>query len=225
MIRVVVVDDQELVRAGFRLMLEGEQDLAVVGEAGSGDEAVRMVHRLRPDVTLMDIRMPGHLDGVEATRQLLGADDPPSRVIILTTFDTDEHVYDALDAGASGFLLKNCPPERLLDAVRLVASGDALLEPAVTMRVISEFARRRRSTRHDGRLETLTAREQDILRHVATGRSNTEIAGELFLSEATVKSHLTRILQKLGARDRVQAVVYAYESGFVMPGNGHPTTG
>jgi DNA-binding NarL/FixJ family response regulator len=223
MIRVVVVDDQDLVRAGFRLMLEGENDLAVVGEAGSGDEAVHLVRHLRPDVTLMDIRMPGTVDGVEATRRLLGVEDPPTRVIILTTFDADQYVYDALDAGASGFLLKNCPPERLLDAVRIVASGDALLEPAVTMRVITEFGRRHRSTRHDGRLGTLTAREQDILRHVATGRSNTEIAAELYLSEATVKSHLTRILQKLGARDRVQAVVYAYESGFVTPGTGPRT--
>ena len=219
MIRVAVVDDQALVRAGFRLMLEGEDDLAVVGEAGSGEEAIHLVRRLRPDVTLMDIRMPGALDGVEATRRLVAAEDAPTRVIILTTFDTDEYVYDALDAGASGFLLKNCPPERLLDGVRIVAGGDALLEPAVTMRVITEFGRRRRDVRHDGRLDNLTAREQDILREVATGRSNSEIAMRLYLSEATVKSHLTRILHKLGARDRVQAVVYAYESGFVAPGS------
>ncbi len=218
MIRIAVVDDQDLVRAGFRMVLEGEADLTVIGEAGSGLDAIEMVRRLHPDVTLMDIRMPGPIDGVAATKQLLDHEDPPTRVIILTTFDNDQYVYDALDAGASGFLLKNCPPERLLDAVRIVATGDALLEPAVTMRVIAEFSRRRPPRRRDGRLDTLTPRERDILRHVAAGASNTEIAAQLYLSEATVKSHLTRILQKLGARDRVQAVVHAYETGFVTPG-------
>jgi DNA-binding NarL/FixJ family response regulator len=223
-IRVAVVDDQELVRAGFQLMLEGEPDLEVVGQAGAGLDAIDVVRRLRPDVTLMDIRMPGPVDGVEATRRLLAHDPPPTRVIILTTFDADDYVYDALDAGASGFLLKNCPPERLLDAVRTVATGDGLLEPAITMRVIREFSRRRAAVRPDSRLDSLTRREADVLREVAAGLSNGEIAARLYLSEATVKSHLTRILLKLEARDRVQAVVRAYETGFVTPG-GEPTTG
>ncbi|MGN6330473.1 MAG: response regulator [Motilibacteraceae bacterium] len=217
-IRLVVVDDQELVRAGFRMMLDGEDDLAVVGEAGTGEAAVDVVRRLRPDVTLMDVRMPGAVDGITATRRLLADDDPPTRVVVLTTFDTDEHVYDALDAGASGFLLKNSPPERLLDAVRTVAAGEALLEPAVTTRVVAEFSRRRTRLRAGTELDRLTARERDVLREVASGASNTEIAATLYLSEATVKAHLTHVLAKLGVRDRVQAVVYAYETGFVTPG-------
>lgn len=217
-IRLVVVDDQELVRAGFRMMLDGEDDLAVVGEAGTGEAAVDVVRRLRPDVTLMDVRMPGAVDGITATRRLLADDDPPTRVVVLTTFDTDEHVYDALDAGASGFLLKNSPPERLLEAVRTVASGEALLEPAVTTRVVAEFSRRRTRLRPGTELDRLTARERDVLREVASGASNAEIAATLYLSEATVKAHLTHVLAKLGVRDRVQAVVYAYETGFVTPG-------
>lgn len=218
MIRVAVVDDQELVRAGFRLMLEGEDDICVVAEAGTGEHAVELVRRHRPQVTLMDIRMPGALDGVAATRRLLATEPPATRVIILTTFDSDDAVYEALDAGASGFLLKNTSPERLLDAVRTVSAGDALLEPSVTTRVIAEFSRRRPRTQDDTRLAALTPREQEILRHVAAGSSNQEIASRLYLSEATVKSHLTRVLQKLGLRDRVQAVVLAYETGFVVPG-------
>jgi DNA-binding NarL/FixJ family response regulator len=218
-IRLVVVDDQELVRAGFRMMLDGEDDLAVVGEAGTGEAAVDVVRRLRPDVTLMDVRMPGAVDGITATRRLLADDDPPTRVVVLTTFDTDEHVYDALDAGASGFLLKNSPPERLLEAVRTVASGEALLEPAVTTRVVAEFSRRRTRLRPGTELDRLTARERDVLREVASGASNAEIAAAtLYLSESTVKAHLTHVLAKLGVRDRVQAVVYAYETGFVTPG-------
>lgn len=216
MIRVGVVDDQELVRAGFRMMLDGEEDLRVVGEAGTGAEAIDMIRRVVPDVTLMDIRMPGELDGVAATRRVVP--EGLTRVIILTTFDADEYVYDALDAGASGFLLKNSPPERLLDAVRTVAAGEGLIEPSLTTRVIAEFSRRRPRTTSGTELDRLTARERDILRLVAAGLSNTEIAAELFLGEATVKSHLSRVLQKLGARDRVQAVVYAYETGFVTPG-------
>lgn len=217
-IRVVVVDDQDLVRAGFRLMLDGEDDLAVVGEAGTGEAAIEVVRRLRPDVTLMDVRMPGAVDGISATRRLLADDDPPTRVIVLTTFDSDEHVYDALDAGASGFLLKNSPPERLLDAVRTVAAGEALLEPSVTTRVVAEFSRRRPRLRAGTELARLTARELDVLREVAGGASNAEIAATLYLGEATVKAHLTHLLAKLGVRDRVQAVVYAYETGFVTPG-------
>jgi DNA-binding NarL/FixJ family response regulator len=176
-----------------------------------------MVRRVRPDVTLMDIRMPGSLDGLDATRQL-HVDGAPTKVIMLTTFDTDEFVYSALDAGASGFLLKNSPPERLLDAIRTVATGDALLEPAITTRVIAEFGRRRPSTSDDHEEWGLTDRERDILRRIAGGRSNAEIAAALFLSEATVKTHVAHILAKLRARDRVQLVVLAYESGFVRPG-------
>lgn len=215
--RVAIVDDQDLVRAGFRMIVEAEPNLVVVGEAASGAEAVTMVRRAGPDVTLMDIRMPGELNGLDATRQLLETGSP-TRVVMLTTFDTDEFLYAALDAGASGFLLKNSPPERLLEAIRTVAAGEALLEPAVTTRVIAEFGRRRPPAGADADSWPLTDREWDILRHVASGRSNSEIARSLFLSQATVKTHVAHVLTKLGARDRVQLVVKAYESGVVRPG-------
>lgn len=215
--RVAIVDDQDLVRAGFRMIVEAEPDLVVAGEAATGLEAMDMVRRVAPDVTLMDIRMPGDVDGLAATRGLLETGSP-SRVLMLTTFDTDEFLYAALDAGASGFLLKNSPPERLLEAIRTVAAGDALLEPALTTRVIAEFGRRRLVSSSDSDGWPLTGRERDVLRQVAAGWSNTEIARTMFLSEATVKTHVAHVLAKLGARDRVQLVVKAYESGFVRPG-------
>lgn len=218
MIQVAIADDQHLVRAGFRMIIEAEEDMVVVGEAGDGPQAVDLARRSRPDVLLMDIRMPGPMDGLGATRAVAAADHTTTKVIMLTTFDSDDHVFAALDAGASGFLLKNSPPERLLDAIRVVATGDSLLEPAVTTRVIAEFGRRRPRTRAGSHLAGLTEREREVLREIATGRSNAEIAARLFLSEATVKSHLGRILTKLGIRDRVQAVVLAYETGFVSPG-------
>ncbi len=209
-IRVVVADDQALVRAGFRMLLADETDIEVVGEAGTGAEAVERTSRLRPDLVLMDIRMPV-LDGLEATRRIL-ADDPRARVLVLTTFDLDEYVFEALRAGASGFVLKDDPPEQLLDAIRVVAGGEALLSPAVTQRVIRRFARRPHRTL-PSQISNLTARELDVFRLVCRGLSNAEAAAELWISEATVKTHVTHILGKLGLRDRVQAVVFAYETG------------
>ncbi len=221
--RILIVDDQALVRAGFRLVLESVSDFSVVGEAVDGEEAVDAARRLQPDVVLMDVRMPT-MDGVEATARLnAGADDGPvPRVVILTTFDLDEHVYDALSAGASGFLLKDVTAERPSDAVRIVAAGGALLAPTVTRRLIAEFARQRpRPVPEPFRGETLTAvltpREVEVLRLVAEGLSNAEIAGRLFLGEETVKTHVSRVLRKLGLRDRTQAVIAAYESGLVTP--------
>ena len=217
MIRVMIVDDQALVRAGFRMILEAESDVDIVAEAGDGLEAVELVTRYTVDVALMDIRMP-NLDGIEATRRI-GELSPVTHVLMLTTFDLDEYVYEALRAGASGFLLKDAPPERLVDAIRVVASGDALLAPSITKRVIEEFSRR--PPPRDGlppELEGLTSRELEVLRCVARGQSNAEIAKELFLGETTVKTHVARILQKLHLRDRVQAVVLAYETGLVQPG-------
>jgi DNA-binding NarL/FixJ family response regulator/class 3 adenylate cyclase len=219
-IGVLIVDDQALVRTGFRMILEAERDLAVVGEAADGAEAVEQARRTKPDVILMDVRMP-NVDGLEATRRLLeGRDDGP-RVLILTTFDLDEYVYEALKAGASGFLLKDTPPEELVDAIHVVARGDALLAPTITRRVIEEFVRRPpESARPPSReLEELTPRELDILRYVARGLSNAEIAAEAFVSETTVKTHVAHILMKLHLRDRVQAVVFAYENGVVAPGS------
>jgi DNA-binding NarL/FixJ family response regulator len=213
----MVVDDQALVRAGFRMILEAEPDVDVVGEANDGLEAIEVAERARPDVILMDIRMP-HLDGVEATARITAQDDPP-RVLILTTFDLDEYVFAALRAGASGFLLKDTPAEDLVDAVRVVAAGDALLAPSITRRVIEEFAAQAPPTaapRAD--LEQLTEREHEVLVHMARGLSNSEIAAELYLGETTVKTHVGRVLMKLHLRDRVQAVVLAYESGLVQPG-------
>jgi DNA-binding NarL/FixJ family response regulator/class 3 adenylate cyclase len=217
---VVIVDDQALVRAGFRMILDAEEDVAVVGEAASGREAIAEVQRLRPDIVLMDVRMP-ELDGIEATRQLL-AEGVPSKVVMLTTFDMDEYVYEALRAGASGFLLKDVPPEQLVAGIRAVASGEALLAPSITRRVIEEFVRRPPESARAPRpeLDELTERELEVLRHVARGLSNGEIAKELFVSETTVKTHVGRVLMKLGLRDRVQAVVFAYESGVVEPRGG-----
>jgi DNA-binding NarL/FixJ family response regulator len=215
-IRVVLVDDQPLLRTGFRMILHATDDVSVVGEAADGGSAVTRVAELEPDVVLMDIRMPG-MDGVEATRRIV-ASGSTSRVLILTTFDLDEYVYDALSSGASGFLLKDVAAERLFDAVRVVAAGDALLAPAVTRRLIGEFARLRpRLAPRTERLRELTARETEVLRLVAEGLSNGEIAERLFVSDETVKTHVSRVLMKLELRDRTQAVVAAYESGLVVP--------
>jgi DNA-binding NarL/FixJ family response regulator len=237
-ISVVVADDHEVVRAGFAALLDTQPDFAVLGTAADGAGAVSVCRALRPDVVLMDVRMPG-TDGIEATRQLVGeasagaGADPapaPPKVLILTTFDLDEYVFDALRAGASGFLLKDVTAERLFEAVRVVAAGEALLAPAVTRRLISEFARLRPPAApgpgagagggagRPGALATLTPRETEVLRLVAEGLSNTEIAGRLVVTEETVKTHVSRILSKLGLRDRTQAVVAAYESGLVVPG-------
>ena len=218
MIRVLVVDDQALVRGGFRMILDAQKDIDVVGEASDGEEALEKVAELDPEVVLMDIRMP-RLDGLEATRRLIERGRAP-RVLMLTTFDADEYVYESLRAGASGFLLKDVRPEQLAEAVRVVARGEALLAPAITRRLIEQFVRRPLTglERPDA-LEGLTERELEVLRLVARGNSNAEIASSLYLSEATVKTHLTHILTKLNLRDRVQAVVLAYESGLVQPGD------
>jgi DNA-binding NarL/FixJ family response regulator len=217
-IRILVVDDQALVRSGFRLILDSEPDFEVVGEAADGQEAVDLARRLRPDVVLMDVRMP-RMDGVEATRTL--AADGATRVLILTTFDLDEHLFAAVRAGASGFLLKDVPPDDLASAVRAVARGDALIEPRMTRRLLAEFARQSsadRAPRTPGEVgEQLTARELEVFQAVARGHSNAEIADELYISETTVKTHVAHILTKLGLRDRIQAVVLAYESGLLPP--------
>jgi DNA-binding NarL/FixJ family response regulator len=209
-IRVLVADDQSMVRAGFRMLLSGEPDIEVVAEASNGLEAVDKAARFRPTVALMDIRMP-ELDGLEATRRILAADDS-ARILILTTFDLDEYVYEALRAGASGFVLKDDPPEQLLTAIRTVAGGDALLSPAITKRVIKQFTRIPQPA-PPKELDDLTERELDVFRLIARGLSNAEIGQELYISDTTVKTHITHILQKLGLRDRVQAVVLAYETG------------
>jgi DNA-binding NarL/FixJ family response regulator len=219
-VSVLIVDDQALVRTGFRMILEAEADMEVVGEAADGAEAVAEAKRLEPDVVLMDVRMP-ELDGIEATRRLLSGDGVPSKVVMLTTFDMDEYVYEALRAGASGFLLKDVPPEQLVAGIRAVASGDALLAPSVTRRVIEEFVRHPPESvrRRPPELAELTEREVEVLKLIARGLSNAEIAKELFVSETTVKTHVGRVLGKLGLRDRVQAVVFAYESGLVARGS------
>jgi len=209
-IRVLVADDQSMVRAGFRMLLGGEEDIEVVAEASNGLEAVEKAARYDPTVVLMDIRMP-ELDGLEAARRILAA-DRDARILILTTFDLDEYVYEALRAGASGFVLKDEPPEQLLAAIRTVAAGDALLSPAVTKRVIAQFTRIPRPT-PPAELDDLSEREREVFRLIARGLSNGEIAQELFISETTVKTHVTHILAKLGLRDRVQAVVFAYQAG------------
>ena len=211
-IRVLVADDQSMVRAGFRMLLGGEDDIDVVAEAGDGREAVEKAARFEPTVVLMDIRMPD-MDGLQATREILAA-NPAARILILTTFDLDEYIYEALSAGASGFVLKDDPPEQLIAAIRTVAAGDALLSPAVTNRVISRFARLQRPE-PPKELDDLTSREADVLRLIAKGLSNAEIGEELFISDTTVKTHVTHVLQKLGLRDRVQAVVLAYQSGIM----------
>jgi len=214
-ISVVIADDQRLVRAGFRVILAGEPAITVVGEAADGLEAVELTRSLAPAVVLMDIRMP-HLDGLAAARQILASSR--SRVLILTTFDADEYVYEALKMGASGFLLKDAPPDQLIAAVRCIAAGDALIDPSITRRLIGRFAHAvRPPSRQPAQLKDLTLRELDVLRLVARGLANAEIARELVVEESTVKTHVSRILLKLGLRDRVQAVVIAYESGFVTP--------
>jgi DNA-binding NarL/FixJ family response regulator len=212
-IRVVLADDQPLVRTGLRMILGAEPDIEIVAEAGNGREAVKAVEVAHPDVVLMDVRMP-EVDGIEATGAITALPDPP-RVLVLTTFDLDEIVYDALRAGASGFLLKDAPEERLVTAIRVVADGGSLFAPSVTRRLIAEFANRRRADPPD--LPGLTERETEVLLQVARGLSNAEIAAHLFVSENTVKTHVARLLMKLGVRDRVQAVVLAYESGLVRP--------
>ena len=209
-IRVLVADDQSMVRAGFRMLLSGEDDLEVVAEASNGLEAVDKAARFHPTVVLMDIRMP-ELDGLEAARRILAA-DADARILILTTFDLDEYVYDALTLGASGFVLKDDPPEQLIAAIHTVAAGEALLSPAITKRVIKQFARIARPARPQ-EFDELTTRERDVLRLLAAGRSNAEIGQELYISDTTVKTHVTHILQKLNLRDRVQAVVLAYQTG------------
>jgi DNA-binding NarL/FixJ family response regulator len=213
-IQIIVADDHEVVRGGFATMLGTQPDFTVVGTAADGAEAVRVCAEARPDVVLMDVRMPV-MDGIEATRQLSGG----PRVLILTTFDLDEYVFDALRAGASGFLLKDVSAERLFDAVRVVAGGEALLAPAVTMRLIGEFTRLR-PRRTAPSLSALTPRETEVLRLIAEGLSNTEIAARLVVTEETVKTHVSRVLSKLALRDRTQAVVTAYESGLIIPGGG-----
>ncbi len=217
-IRIVVADDHEVVRTGFAGLLATQPDFTVVGTAGDGAEAVRLCRGLAPHVVLMDVRMPT-MDGIEATRQLTGSRTGRPRVLILTTFDLDEYVYDALAAGASGFLLKDVTAERLFDAVRVIAAGDALLAPTVTRRLISEFAvqRRRPETPDPAALDALTPRETQVLRLIAEGLSNPEIAARLVVTEETVKTHVSRVLSKLGLRDRTQAVVTAYETGLVVP--------
>jgi DNA-binding NarL/FixJ family response regulator len=222
-VRIVVADDHQVVRAGFAALLDTQPDFTVLGTACDGAEAVRVCGELSPDVVLMDVRMPG-MDGIEATRQLAGSARGGPRILILTTFDLDEYVYDALRAGASGFLLKDVTAERLFDAVRVVAAGQALLAPTVTRRLISEFARLRREpgTPPATALAALTPRETQVLRLVAEGLSNPEIAARLVVTEETVKTHVSRVLAKLGLRDRTQAVVTAYESGLVVPRSREP---
>ncbi|WP_431902426.1 response regulator [Nonomuraea sp. bgisy101] len=220
-ISVALVDDEAMIRVGLRMVLSGEPDIEVVGEASDGVEALGLVARTRPDVVLIDVRMP-RMDGLEASRQLV-REHPQSKVIVLTTFDEDEHVAAALRAGVSGFLLKVAPPEDLIEAVRTVAAGGGLLDPAVTLRVIAAFAGQPDPTRVTSRaaeLESLTGRETDVLKLLAQGLTNTQIAARLYLGEATVKTHLSRILMKLNVTTRVQAVVFAYESGLVRPGTG-----
>jgi len=218
MIRVVLADDQALVRAGFRALLDAQGDIEVVGEAGNGEEAVRLATQLTPDVVLMDIRMPG-MDGLSATRGI-AADDRLAgvRVVILTTFGLDEYIFEAIRAGASGFLVKDTEPGELVQAVRVVAGGEALLSPSVTKQLIAEFAARAKEPRTPDSLEQLTDREREVVALVAEGLSNEEIAGRLFVSPATAKTHVSRAMGKLGARDRAQLVVIAYESGLVRPG-------
>jgi DNA-binding NarL/FixJ family response regulator len=215
-IRVIIADDQAIVRSGFAALLDTRDDITVVGTARDGEDAVAVATAHRPDVVLMDVRMPV-VNGIEATRTITRTLDPPPRVVVLTTFDLDEYVYDALSAGASGFLLKDVTAETLFAAVRVVAAGDALLTPNVTRRLIDEFVRIRPQHTVDG-IADRTAREVDVLRLIATGRSNAEIAAEIFVSNETVKTHVSRILAKLDARDRTQAVIAAYQSGLVQPG-------
>jgi DNA-binding NarL/FixJ family response regulator len=220
MIRVVIADDQALMRAAYRMIFEAEPDIELVGEACDGEEAVRVARETSPDVVIMDVRMPG-MNGIEATRVLVSDDRPETRVIMLTTFDMDEYVYDALLAGASGFLLKDLPPEQLILGIRAVCRGESLLSPAITRRMIETFIGRPRASvaTPDGRLALLTQREREVLAMLGRGRSNPEIAAELYVSETTVKTHVQRILAKLGLRDRIQAVIFAYEAGVIRIGS------
>ena len=216
-ISVVLVDDQALIRTGFKMILESEDDIEIVGEAGDGDQGVAAVRRLRPDVVLMDVQMPT-MDGLEATRRIVQEGSIPSRIVILTTFERDDYIFDALRAGASGFLLKNSPPDELVHAVRVVAAGEALLAPSVTQKVIEEFIEQPARHSSEAELGRLTARETEILKLLATGKSNAELAGHLFVGEGTIKTHVSNVLTKLGLRDRMQAVIFAYESGLIEPG-------
>jgi DNA-binding NarL/FixJ family response regulator len=217
LIKVVLADDQPLVRGGFRLILEAEPGVSVVGEAGDGEEAVAAARRLKPDIVLMDVQMP-RVDGLEATRRIAQDRALHTRVLILTTFERDDYVFEALRAGASGFMLKNATPEDLIRAVRIVAGGEALLAPSITRRVIEDYASHSSPARRDDRLDDLTERELEVLCLLATGKSNSELAAHLYLGEGTIKTHVSHVLGKLGLRDRVQAVVFAYESGLVEPG-------
>ncbi len=216
-IRVLLADDQAMVRAGFRMILESEPDIVVVGESDNGEQAVAATRRLLPDVVLMDIQMPVQ-DGLEATRRIIATCEVPSRVVILTTFERDDYVFDALRSGASGFLLKNAPPEELVHAVRVVAAGDALRAPSVTRRIREPFAQRPVRPELDARVQSLTQREREVLVLLARGNSNAELAAKLVVTEGTIKTHVSSVLAKLGLRDRVQAVVLAYESALVTPG-------
>jgi len=216
-IRVLLADDQAMVRAGFRMILESERDITVVAEAADGAKATEATRRARPDVVLMDIQMPGE-DGLQATRRITSSPGLTSRVVILTTFERDEYVFEALRSGASGFLLKNAPPEELVHAVRVVAAGDALLAPSVTRRIIERFTERPIKPQLDALLGSLTQREREVLVLLAGGKSNAELAAQLFVTEGTIKTHVSSLLTKLGLRDRVQAVVLAYESGLITPG-------
>ena len=218
-IRVLLADDQAMVRAGFRMLLEAQSDIEVVGEAEDGAAAISAVRNLEPDVVLMDIQMPV-MDGLEATRHIMAEQTKVStRVLILTTFERDEYIFESLRTGASGFILKNAPPEDLINAIRVVAEGNALLAPSVTRRIITEFTKKPVPKTYEEEIKRLTEREIEVLRLVARGKTNEEIAGELVIGEATVKTHVSNVLTKLDLRDRVQAVVFAYESGLVQPGS------